>query len=71
MGKLRLTTAMRRVLENLAAGVEAGVHLKTQAAQGGFHGTARALCVRGLMTWDYEITPAGLAAIGKERERPS
>lgn len=59
----KLSESMRKVLRNLINELPAGDHLRGQSEHGGFTATARALVERGLMTWDYEITDAGRAAI--------
>jgi hypothetical protein len=59
---------MRRVLEDLAAGRESRHSLRHgRSAAGGFEATLGALVRRGLIEWAvrYNITPAGLAAIGR------
>ena len=64
MRQKRATPAQRIVLENMAAGRDAGAHLRSRSDYGGFTATLRTIYRRG---WAdaHGITDAGRNAIAK------
>jgi len=57
------TPAQCKVLVNLANGLSAGDHLRTQSEHGGMTATIRAMAKRGWITYDHELTDAGREVI--------
>ena len=55
----KLSDPMRTVLRNLSAGGGAADHCRTMSDYGGLQSVLRALAVRGLMDWEWELTPLG------------
>ena len=55
----KVSGPMLKVLRNVAAGLRVGDHLRTQSEHGGMAHVIRALVVRGLLTWDHELTDEG------------
>ena len=53
------TPRMLQVLTWLAAGFPASYGCTCQSDYGGREGTLRALALRGLITWEHEVTEAG------------
>jgi len=60
-----ITPLMRRMLENVADGVPYNDHCRGRSEFGGANMTRAGLMARGLLTENFELTPAGRDAIGR------